>query len=164
MLWEAWLRYGMEKAMSEYNTRGLKMHLFAAGAAVLATYLFWPLLRKLKPGSVMKAAPLIEEGAKALAAWYFAVPIFPPPLLLRPSRGPLGSGQKEARPCPGSSAYPHEFRAGSILGFQVGAESLPSVQQSPFTFLELFHLFNAREKRNLVHGTFRFTTHNPRAA
>ncbi|HQD40235.1 MAG: hypothetical protein GX766_10165 [Firmicutes bacterium] len=53
------------------------MHLFAAGAAVLATYLFWPLLRKLKPGSVMKAAPLIEEGAKALAAWYFAVPIFP---------------------------------------------------------------------------------------
>lgn len=53
------------------------MQILAVLFAVILTVLSWRPLRKLSPGSVLLVIPPIEEGAKALAAWSFAVPIFP---------------------------------------------------------------------------------------
>ncbi len=52
------------------------MQILAILFAIFITYLLWAPLEKLSPGSVLLAIPPIEEGAKALAAWSFAVPIF----------------------------------------------------------------------------------------
>ncbi len=52
------------------------MQILATLCAVILTVLCWRPLRKLSPGSVLLATPPLEEGAKTLAAWSFAVPIF----------------------------------------------------------------------------------------
>ena len=53
------------------------MQLLAILTAILLTYLPQGYLERLSPGGVLLATPPLEEGAKALAAWSFAVQIFP---------------------------------------------------------------------------------------